>query len=160
MYDIAFGSSKDLFGTVSADGSVRLFDLRALDHSNILYESGSPIMRISWNKQDSSFISIILQDNTQTQILDTRYPSHPIMELSGHSCPVNCLSWAPHSACHICTAGDDSKALIWNLARPSNPMDPILAYNAGMPIENLQWSCSHPDFIAIAFAQKVQVLKV
>lgn len=39
-------------------------------------------------------------------------------------------------------------------------MDPILAYNANGPIENLQWSCSHPDYIAIGYSQKVQVLKV
>lgn len=160
VYDIAFGNSKDIFSTVSADGSVRLFDLRALDHSNILYECNTPIVRLSWNKQDPTYIAVILQDSNQTIIIDSRSPTKPVFELNGHSSPVNCVSWAPHSACHICTAGDDYKSLIWNLARPTHPMDPILAYNANGPIENLQWSCSHPDFIAIGYSQKVQVLKV
>jgi hypothetical protein len=29
---------------------------------------------------------------------------------------VNAISWAPHSQCHICTAGDDSHALIWDMS--------------------------------------------
>lgn len=28
---------------------------------------------------------------------------------------VNSVAWAPHSACHICTCGDDRQALIWDL---------------------------------------------
>lgn len=28
VYDIAFASGKDIFGTVGADGSLRMFDLR------------------------------------------------------------------------------------------------------------------------------------
>jgi hypothetical protein len=39
VYDIAFAAGKDIFGTVGADGSVRMFDLRSLEHSTILYES-------------------------------------------------------------------------------------------------------------------------
>ena len=36
---------------------------------------------------------------------------------------VNALAWAPHSSCHICTAGDDSQALIWDLSSMSQPLD-------------------------------------
>ena len=36
VYDIAFAAGKDIFGTVGADGSLRLFDLRSLEHSTIL----------------------------------------------------------------------------------------------------------------------------
>lgn len=41
MYDIAFsraGGGRDMFASVGADGSVRMFDLRHLEHSTIIYE--------------------------------------------------------------------------------------------------------------------------
>ena len=28
---------------------------------------------------------------------------------------VNGVAWAPHSSCHVCTAGDDKQALIWDI---------------------------------------------
>ncbi len=33
VFDIAFASGKDVFGTVGADGSLRMFDLRCLDYT-------------------------------------------------------------------------------------------------------------------------------
>jgi DDB1- and CUL4-associated factor 7 len=39
VYDVAWSpSSRDVFASVGADGSVRMFDLRSLEHSTILYE--------------------------------------------------------------------------------------------------------------------------
>ncbi|CAN6251732.1 unnamed protein product [Urochloa humidicola] len=40
VYDIAWGGA-GVFASVSADGSVRVFDLRDKEHSTIIYESGS-----------------------------------------------------------------------------------------------------------------------
>ena len=57
MYDLAFASGTNVFASVGADGSVRMFDLRSLEHSTIIYEScdgqgGSPVplIRLAWNK--------------------------------------------------------------------------------------------------------------
>jgi DDB1- and CUL4-associated factor 7 len=36
VYDIAWARSKDIFATVGADGSLRMFDLRAMEHSTIM----------------------------------------------------------------------------------------------------------------------------
>jgi DDB1- and CUL4-associated factor 7 len=38
--------------------------------------------------------------------------------------------------------------------------DPILAYNAAAEINNLQWSVSQPDWVSIAFHDKLQILRV
>jgi WD repeat-containing protein 68 len=73
---------------------------------------------------------------------------------------VNATAWAPHSSCHICTAGDDAQALIWDLSAMPKPVeDPILAYNADGEINNLQWSASQPDWVSIAFNDKLQIRK-
>lgn len=38
--------------------------------------------------------------------------------------------------------------------------DPILAYSAGAEVNQLQWSTTQPDWVAICFANKTQILRV
>ena len=74
---------------------------------------------------------------------------------------MNSISWAPHSSCHICSAGDDAQALIWDLSPMPKPIeDPLLSYTAEAEINQLQWSMLHTDWIAIAFEKKLQILRV
>ena len=41
------GGGRDMFASVGADGSVRMFDLRHLEHSTIIYEDPqhTPLLR-------------------------------------------------------------------------------------------------------------------
>jgi len=163
VYDIAFAQGKNVFASVGADGSARLFDLRNLEHSTITYESEGfqPLLRVAWNKLDPNFIATILADSNKTIILDIRMPSTPVSTLSAHTAAVNSVAWAPHSPCHICTGSDDKSALIWDLKTMPKPItDPILAYNAEDPINQLEWSAAQPEWVAIAFNRKMQVLRV
>ena len=41
----------------------------------------------------------------QLIILDVRVPCTPVARLNNHRACVNGIAWAPHSSCHICTAG-------------------------------------------------------
>jgi len=61
VYDIAFARGRDIFASVGADGSVRLFDLRTLEHSTIIYESSAlrPLLRLAWNKQDPNYLAAV-----------------------------------------------------------------------------------------------------
>ncbi|GIL92519.1 hypothetical protein Vretimale_19305 [Volvox reticuliferus] len=181
VYDIAWGGL-GVFATVSADGSVRVFDLRDKEHSTIIYESpqpDTPLLRLGWNRQDPRYMATILMDSPKVVILDIRYPTLPVAELHRHQAPVNTLAWAPHSAQHICTAGDDSQALIWDVSAVGGgsglggqqgaagggtagdvSLDPILAYGAQSEVNQLQWSSAQPDWVAICFANKTQILRV
>ncbi|XP_010251384.1 PREDICTED: protein TRANSPARENT TESTA GLABRA 1 [Nelumbo nucifera] len=164
VYDIAWGEV-GVFASVSADGSVRIFDLRDKEHSTIVYESpqpDTPLLRLSWNKQDLRYMATILMDSNKVVILDIRSPGLPVAELERHRACINAIAWAPQSCRHICSAGDDAQALIWELPTVAGPngIDPILAYTAGSEINQLQWSALQPDWIAIAFANKMQLLKV
>ena len=38
--------------------------------------------------------------------------------------------------------------------------DPILAYSAGAEVNQLQWSNTQPDWVAICFSNKTQILRV
>lgn len=66
--------------------------------------------------------------------MDIRFPTLPVAELQRHQAPVNALAWAPHSSCHICTAGDDSQALIWDLSSMSQPLDQGLGKCPSSPL--------------------------
>jgi len=163
VYDIAFAPNVDLFASAGADGSVRMFDLRSLEHSTIVYESPEliPLVRICWNKHDENYLATFLMEQNQVVILDIRAPSVPVAELNGHTQCVNTAAWAPHSSCHICTGGDDHQALIWDLTAIPKPITaPILAYTAEAEINTLQWSSTQPGWVAIAFNKKLQILRV
>uniref|UniRef100_A0A6B2LA46 Uncharacterized protein n=1 Tax=Arcella intermedia TaxID=1963864 RepID=A0A6B2LA46_9EUKA len=163
VFDIAFARSTDVFASVGADGSVRMFDLRSLEHSTIIYETPElrPLLRLVWNKTDSNYLATFMENSSKAIILDIRVPSVPAAELSGHSACLNGVAWAPHSSPHICTAADDTQALIWDLTTMQKPvLEPILAYNAEAAINQLQWSSTHTDWIAIAYNQTLQILRV
>lgn len=149
VYDIAFsraGGGRDMFASVGADGSVRMFDLRHLEHSTIIYEDPQhhPLLRLCWNKQDPNYLATMAMDGMevwprpqppppphtswcfefdpspsanpclsvclrhQVVILDVRVPCTPVARLNNHRACVNGIAWAPHSSCHICTAGKHS----------------------------------------------------
>ena len=77
------------------------------------------------NQMPLSSASIHLT-GVQAVILDIRFPTLPVAELQRHQAAVNALAWAPHSSCHICTAGDDAQALIWDLTSMAKPLEQSL----------------------------------
>lgn len=164
VYDIAFApSTNQVFASTGADGSVRMFDLRSLEHSTVIYESPHlvPLLRLCWNKHDHNYLATFLMEQNQVVILDIRAPSMPVAELQGHSQCVNTIAWAPHSSCHICSGSDDRQALIWDLTAMPKPInEPILAYRAEEEINSMQWSSSQPEWVAITFSKKLQILRV
>jgi WD repeat-containing protein 68 len=57
--------------------------------------------------------------------------------------------------------GDDRQALIWDIQQmPRAIEDPILAYTAEGEINQVQWSTTQPDWIAICFNNFLEILRV
>ena len=162
VFDMAF-QGPDKFASVGADGSLRMFDLRSLEHSTIIYETphAQPLLRVCWNRQDRNYLATICMETAETIVIDIRRPTVPAAILTGHSASVSAVCWAPHSSSHLVTAGDDRRTLIWDLSPLPEPIvDPILSYKADEEINNLSWSTASPDWIAIAFGKNLQVLRV
>lgn len=161
VYDIAFAKGVNIFASVGADGSVRLFDLRSLEHSNIIYEDpkNTPLLRLCWNQRDNNYLATIRMDESAIYVLDIRSPGEPVAVMQNHRASVNGLAWAPHSSCHLCSAGDDRKALIWDLSGIPR-VEPILEYVAAGPINQIHWSKQDTDWIAVCHDSKVEVLRV
>ncbi|KAI8379219.1 WD40-repeat-containing domain protein, partial [Radiomyces spectabilis] len=181
VYDVAFKhGTADIFASVGADGSVRLFDLRSLEHSTILYEAppaavspslgtghfasaisegAQPLLRLQFNQLNHDLLATFHMDSDVVQILDIRYPSTPVVELArSHQKSINCFSWSPRHPGHICTGGDDSQVLVWDLNQKI-VQGPVLRYLADYEINSLTWSQSLPSWIAIGFGRTVQALR-
>jgi len=134
--------STDIFVSVGADGSLRAFDLRSLEHSTILYETPapknvpppsnspsssarpptSPLLRICFNPADSNYMATFHMDGSEIQVLDMRSPGQPVMELKAHRAQINSLGWSTSDQPVLATAGDDCQVLLWDL---SNYMVPV-----------------------------------
>ena len=81
VYDIAFsraGGGRDMFASVGADGSVRMFDLRHLEHSTIIYEDPQhhPLLRLCWNKQDPNYLATMAMDGMEVSFLNLYYSTN------------------------------------------------------------------------------------
>jgi len=57
-----------------ADGSVRMFDLRHLEHSTIIYEDPQhqPLLRLAWNKQDPNYLATMAMDALEVSLLSCK----------------------------------------------------------------------------------------
>ena len=132
VYDVAWlPGSTDIFVSVGADGSLRAFDLRSLEHSTILYETPapkstapsstaspstprpptSPLLRIAFNPADSNYMSTFHMDGPDIQILDMRSPGQPVIELRAHAAQINALAWGSVENPLLATAGASTQAV-------------------------------------------------
>jgi WD repeat-containing protein 68 len=140
VYDVAWlPGSTDIFVSVGADGSLRAFDLRSLEHSTILYETPapknvappsstpspsarpptSPLLQIAFNPADSNYMSTFHMDGSEIQILDMRSPGQPVLELKAHRAPINALGWGSAENPLLATAGKSpfvSNILMMNIS--------------------------------------------
>lgn len=134
VYDVAWvPHSTDAFVSVGADGSLRAFDLRSLEHSTILYETPSPtpvktedgapraaggtssLLRVAFNPLDANYLATFHMDSSNVQVLDMRNPGQPVVELKGHRGAVNAIGWGAAEGSMLATAGDDCQVLVWDL---------------------------------------------
>ncbi len=105
--------------------------------------------------------TIKMDDSGEVVVIDIRMPCMASAVLANHEAAVNGLAWAPHSSCHISTAADDRKALIWDIQNiPKTTATPILAYEAAGPINQIQWSSAHNSWIAITYDQTLEILRL
>ncbi|CAL5873655.1 uncharacterized protein PFLUO_LOCUS7937 [Penicillium psychrofluorescens] len=160
VYDVRFcANSVDVFVSCGADGSVRMFDLRSLEHSTIIYEPSDknekpmspgnaspsgpshngpwppPLLRIAASPHDAHLLATFSQDSSVVRVLDVRQPGQALLELKGHSAALNCVEWSPNRRGVLASGGDDSLVLLWDLINQQNsaPLSPPVAHTPGAP---------------------------
>ncbi|KAH7827806.1 putative WD40 repeat protein [Monocercomonoides exilis] len=169
VFDIAFTTGQHVFTTVGADGSVRLFDLRNLEHSTIIYESPkyTPLLRVKWSHVEPNYLATLIMDDPTVIILDIRQPSLPLLQLKGHAHATTSMDWSPSSQHFIATGSEDQHTFIWDI-RPDKKekekqreiKDPYLSYDAHRPINCVSWSQQHSSWLSVSMDNLLQILRL
>jgi len=179
VHDIVFSTKDTLFASVGADGSVRLFDQRNLDHSTIIYESptAAPLLRLAWNRVNSNYIATIAQDHPGVILIDIRRPSVALAALGMHGSVVNSIAWAPHSRNHLLCGTDDGYALIWDVGEDpvvqknqgasdtgkqprGRDREPVYWHDCDNEVYQAQWPSSSPDHVGLGMSNRVDIVKI
>ncbi len=162
VFDIQFGNDENIFISGGADGSVRLFDLRALNHSTIIYETkgSSPINKLALNLRTSNLIAALSLDKNVIYIFDSRANSNVCLdELNFHKDPVTGIVWAPDNPTQLCSVSEDNSVVISSVHNDQMLQNTNVSYTAPYPINNVDWCKSFPEWIGITFKNKVQLLR-
>lgn len=157
VFDCKFISgSRHVFASCSEDASVRVFDLRSLENSTIVYEPESghnvPLLRIAPSHYDANHLAVLEEDSSRILLLDLRYPGVTVAILDSHGAAVNSVDWHP-SKNILLSGSDDGQALLWDMNslesyRPHHhgmkntmvgPIKPISRYGASAEINNVRW---------------------
>ncbi|KAL6929712.1 hypothetical protein ACO0SA_001116 [Hanseniaspora valbyensis] len=105
----------ELFMTCGNDGSLRLFDLRTLDHSSILYEDSEkrPLLSLEVNPLDSNKILCFALNSKQLAYIDLRFEKNPLKKISINSNITSCL-WLNNGLDFL--TGDNNNVIAhWNI---------------------------------------------
>ena len=162
VFDIQFGNDENTFISGGADGSVRLFDLRSLNHSTIIYETkgSSPINKLALNLRTSNLIAALSLDTNIIYIFDSRVNSNVCLEeLKLHKDPVTGIVWAPDNPAQLCSVSEDNTVIISYVHNEKMLHNTNVSYTAPFPINNVDWCKSFPEWIGITFKNKVQLLR-
>ncbi|KAK5097510.1 hypothetical protein LTS08_006923 [Lithohypha guttulata] len=162
VFDVRFcAQSVDVFVSCGADGSVRMFDLRSLEHSTIIYEpndkqdktlspdamsssptrgGGSsshslsfppPLLRIAASPHDAHLLATFSQDSNIIRVLDVRQPGQALLELKGHGASVNCIEWSSSQRGILASGADDCCVMLWDLVSSATGSLPQPGHPAG-----------------------------
>ncbi len=59
VYDVSFAPNDCMLASCSEDGSVRIFDIKNMKQSSIIYECDSPLIKVEWDTNDLNLLGII-----------------------------------------------------------------------------------------------------
>lgn len=164
VFDFSF-APKDphRFVSVGADGSMRLFDLRALEHSTILWEepSGAALMRTYWNPLDDNFVATFAQDSPNICIVDIRQVGKCVATLKGpfaHATDLSSLAWSPLAPNVLASADEDGLVMIWDLTESVDK--PVFFKQLSNSVSSLKWSPYCPNEILVSNGNRVDSIRV
>ena len=159
VFDIQFGNDENTFISGGADGTVRLFDLRNLDHSTIIHENEGCINKLAMNLQVPNYIVALCLDKNAIYIFDSRMNSNVVMdEINLHKEPVTGCIWAPDNPAQLCSVSEDCNVIISNIGNELAQNNNV-SYTAPAPINNVDWCKNFPEWIGITFQDRVQLLR-
>lgn len=191
VFDVKFiHQSTNVFASVSNDGSMRVFDLRSLEHLTIIYEPtltpppmpGVPpthynlqaLLKLLTSNIDQHYLATIGVNLNQVLIIDMRMPGLPVMTLDGlfggmTSGAINHIEWHPNTN-SLLTGGDDCQALVWDCTSLNKPLGgtevgcvvdiPVLAYLEELEVNHVCWRRNTGDWMGVVSGKGFQAVQL
>lgn len=190
VFDVKFlHQSTNVFASVSNDGSMRVFDLRSLEHSTIIYEplasASAPVpgvphahynpqalLKLLTSNIDQHHLATVGVNLNQVLVIDMRMPGLPVLTLDGlfggvSNGAINSLKWHPCSN-WLLTGGDDCQALVWDCSGAGTPNSdagsvvdtPALAYEEDLEVNNVCWRRNAGDWMGVVSGKGFQAVQL
>lgn len=155
-----------------------MFDLRSLEHSTILYEATapppskngvntspnpnsssssskplpSPLLRLAFSPTSPTYLSVCHADAADVQILDTRSPGVPAMEVRGHKAAVNGMAWGGSTMANGGeTTGPGWLATVCKLSRAHVRCGPLTSFTCSGRFDSTALGSLDDDSFAAAY---------
>jgi DDB1- and CUL4-associated factor 7 len=147
VYDVAWlPRSTDIFVSVGADGSLRAFDLRSLDHSTILYETPAPKSSASTAAAGGGSSAAAAASSAAGAGPGSGSASSSVRPATS---PLLRIAFHPHDHNYMSTFHmDGSEVQILDMRSPGVPVFELRQHRA--PINALGWSSKDSPLLATA----------
>lgn len=145
VFDVRFcAGSVDVFVSCGADGSVRMFDLRSLEHSTIIYE---PAEKSEKGTAETTSLNVtgpnILTGNSPS----SSSPSKAQMSSLAPAPPLLRLAASPHDAHLLATFASDSNLIrILDVRQPGTALLELRGHQANL--NTIEWNPSRRGMLA------------
>ena len=160
VFDVRFcAHSADIFVSCGADGSVRMFDLRSLEHSTIIYEPSDKIDKsmlyiLPCPCESSLFLHLqltplpsLLDSSTPPYHSPTRQQQQQQQQTLAYSPPLLRIATSPHDAHLLATFSQDSSAIrILDVRQPGQALLELHGHQAALNC--VEWSPSRRGTLA------------
>lgn len=107
LYDVSFFPVSSTFVTTGIDGSLRVFDMRDLNSSLIIYQAATPIQRVITSPFEGYLIGAMPASSNRVVIVDSRYPGPASAICGGNETPVTAFGWSKLSPARVYTAHEN-----------------------------------------------------
>lgn len=105
-----------LFGSVSDDMTIKIFDSRALPDEVQSIERDTFVNTIAFSPFSSNLYAVGLQNST-IELFDLRNPGCKLHTIMGHSNSVTTLEWDPHHDGILASGSQSRRVILWDIAK-------------------------------------------